>query len=176
MIGQTSRRRAAPARQEVVTLKPLAPGIAVASQLLPGDLSELRARGVRAVIDLRPDGEAPDQPSASTMADAARAARLSFFYTPTPHGVVPPDVVHDFSTALVQIRAQPAAASPDAAQAPIVLFCRSGARAVRVWALAEASRAGGMSLDEIERAATGAGFSIADERDEVARRIAARGT
>lgn len=168
------RRVEAIPRQDAVTLKPLTPGLVVTSQLLPGDLIGLRERGVRAVIDLRPDGEAPDQPTARAMADAAQAQGLSFFYTPTPHGVVPAEVVHDFSAALAFVRAK-APVSPDASQAPVALFCRSGARAVRVRALAEASRASGMSLDQIERAAMGAGFSIADERDEIVRRIAARG-
>lgn len=162
-------------RQNAVVLKPLAPGVVVTSQLRPGDFAGLRRRGARAVIDLRPEGEAPDQPTVREMAGAAQAASLSFFYTPTPHGAVPPEVVRDFTAALALIRANPGVGAAEGAEAPIVLFCRSGARAVRVWALAEATRPGGMSLEQIERAATGAGFSIDDERQEIVRRIAARG-
>jgi uncharacterized protein (TIGR01244 family) len=138
-------------------------GIEVSQQIAPEHMAALKEQGIRTVIDLRPDGEAPGQPSSDAMAQAARQAGLQFGYVPVPHGDVPPSAVDALGNLLAR--------SPQ----PVLLYCRSGSRAVRAWALVEASRPGGLNAEDIAQHARGAGRPVDDLRDQIERRIAARG-
>ncbi|MDR1969303.1 MAG: TIGR01244 family phosphatase [Burkholderiaceae bacterium] len=156
---------AATAAPEAAAPPPLArltEDIQVSEQIRPEHLAALKNQGIRTVIDLRPDGEAPGQPSANAMAQAAQQADLQFSYVPVPHGDVPAAAVD----ALAQLLAQ----SPR----PVLLYCRSGARAVRTWALAEASRPGGLDADSIKQHARSVGRPIDELQHQLAQRIAAR--
>jgi uncharacterized protein (TIGR01244 family) len=141
----------------------LVPGILVASQINSSDLSAARERGVKAVIGMRPDGEEIGQPTASILGDAARMQNLRFAYVPVPHGEMPDTVVDELTAALSA-----------SGEGPILLYCRSGRRAARAWALAEASRTGGLSPEEIESAVRRVGQPIDDLADRIRTRITAR--
>ncbi len=134
----------------------------IGPQLKPGDLNRLKARGMTAIVDLRPDGEAPDQPTSQSMAQAARDLGMDFAYVPVPHGDIPDDAVKALADVLNTI------------PRPVVLYCRSGSRAARAWGLAEASRPNGLKEDEIRRVVAGAGQSVDDLAAAIAARIAAR--
>jgi uncharacterized protein (TIGR01244 family) len=154
---------AALTRTPPVSYKELQPGVFVAAQIAPADMAALRENGFNAVIDLRPDGEAPDQPPSTQMAAAAQKAGLAFSYTPAPHGVVPGVTVDQFARA------------PSESARPTLLYCRSGKRAARVWALSEASRVGGLDADAILRASAAIGLSAEDVKADIDARIARRG-
>lgn len=141
---------------------PLGAGVAVRDQVSLAEVGTLKQQGFRSVIDLRPDGEAPDQPASTAVGEAARAAGLGFAYVPTPHGDIPDAVVDALAKAMA------------AAERPVILFCRSGSRAARVWALAEASRPGGARADVIAAAVRGAGLPVDDLLGRINIRIAAR--
>lgn len=141
----------------------LAPGIFVAAQIAPEQLYRFRHQAsVASLIDLRPDGEAADQAPAADMEAEAKRQDMGFSYVPTPHGPIPDAVVQQFSQAMAR------------SQQPILLYCRSGSRAARVWALAEASRPGGQQAPAILAAVKSAGLSADDLAGEIDRRIAAR--
>jgi len=97
------------------------------------------------------------------MAAAAQKAGLAFSYTPTPHGAVPGVTVDQFARALSE------------SARPTLLYCRSGKRATRVWALSEASRLGGLDADAILRAAAAIGLSAEDVKADIDARIGRRG-
>jgi len=138
--------------------------IQVSGQIQPDDIAALKSQGIKTVIDMRPDGEEPGQPAAAAVAQAARQAGLQFAYIPVPaSGDVPPSAVD----ALWQQMSR----SPR----PILLYCRSGNRAVRTWALAEAARPGGLDAAAITRHAKDAGRPVDDLQEQIAQRIAARG-
>ena len=59
-------------------------------------------------------------------------------------------------------------------QKPVLLYCRSGSRAARTWALAEAARPGGLDEQAILQAVEQAGLDASDLQADIARRIAAR--
>ena len=61
-------------------IRPVTDAFAVAPQLSVSDLSEAATLGYRLVINNRPDGEAPGQPTAAEMATAVarRAAAASY--------------------------------------------------------------------------------------------------
>ena len=63
-----------------------------APQLGPQDMAEAAARGFALVINNRPDGEAPGQPTSLEMAVAARAAGLEYLHVPVRGGPGPSEV------------------------------------------------------------------------------------
>jgi uncharacterized protein (TIGR01244 family) len=140
----------------------LGEGISVRNQITLASIPKIKEQGYRTLIDLRPDGEAPDQPTAAAVSAAAGAAGLKFAYVPTPHGDIPAATVDAFAQAIA------------AAEKPVLLYCRSGNRAARVWALAEASRPGGADAATIADTVRSAGQKVDDLTAQIATRIAQR--
>jgi uncharacterized protein (TIGR01244 family) len=97
------------------------------------------------------------------MAQAARRQAVDFGYVPVPHGEIPEEAVLKLRQALADQKGQ------------VLLYCRSGKRAARTWALAEAGRVGGLQADEIIAAVRGAGQEADDLRPRIEAAIAARG-
>lgn len=136
--------------------------ISVSEQLQPDSIPELRERGFTAIIDLRPDGEAPDQTPSAVMARAAHASGMDFVYVPVPHGAIPESAVLALHKALQEHPGD------------VLLYCRSGKRAARTWGLVEASRVGGIDAQAILNAVKSSGQSADDLGGEIARRISLR--
>ncbi|MBU6397538.1 MAG: TIGR01244 family phosphatase [Rhodospirillales bacterium] len=101
----------------------------VSPQITPEELSSIAAQGFRAIICNRPDGEAENQPNATTMRDAAEQAGLGFVYVPVP--------TRDVSASDARKMADALASLPG----PVLAYCGSGARAEAVWNAAQALRA-----------------------------------
>jgi uncharacterized protein (TIGR01244 family) len=133
------------------------------SQIESADLTVAKAEGFRAVIALRPDGEVPEQPTTDDLRGIAEAQGLAFFYVPVPQGELPDAVADALGAALKQ------------AEGPVLLYCRSGRRAVRAWAVAEASRLGGLNVHEILSTAAKAGHPVDDLSGRLLQRTDARG-
>jgi uncharacterized protein (TIGR01244 family) len=115
---------------------------AVAPQLSLEDLPEIASLGFRHVINNRPDGEAPDQPSSAEVKAAAEAAGLGYVHAP--------------------FVGQPTAEAVRAAMSAkdkTLAFCRSGTRSVTAWAFAQATS--GAAADQIVEAAARAGYNLA---------------
>jgi len=140
-------------------LQTIGPQVYLASQLKPDDMRSLKRQDIRKVVDLRPDGEAADQPSSSQMEAASKTWGLSFFYVPVPHETIPDEAVDALGIAL------------SGNSQRTVIYCRSGRRAVRTFALAEASRADGPGEKEILGMVKTAGFSASDLQEKIAARI-----
>lgn len=153
---------AGPEAAAPASIRALTGRLAVAGQVSPGQLAELKARGYTTIIALRPDGEGPDQPSAAQMQEAARSNGMGFAYVPVAPGAVPDAAV----TALGQALA--------ADSGKVLMYCRSGSRAARTWSLAEASRPGGAEADAILASVKASGQSADDLRAAIALRVAAR--
>lgn len=145
-------------------LRPVGDRVFLTSQLVPEHLPFLRRMGIRTIVDMRPDGEAADQPSSDIMKQAAAARGIDFHYIPVPHESLPDDAVSALRSVLEDDRAW-----------ATVLYCRTGRRAVRLYALASASQFDGPDADEIQRLVQEAGFTADDLKDNIARRIAQRG-
>ena len=117
----------------------------VAGQVRPEQLPEIAAAGVTTIINNRPDGEEPGQPSAAEMAAAAEAAGLRYRHIPVAGGFSQP-----------QVDAMAAALSE--AEGRVLAFCKSGTRSTFLWALAEAQR--GTDGEELMRKAAAAGYDL----------------
>ena len=107
-------------------IRPLDETIAVAAQIAPADLPAIRAAGFVAIVNNRPDGEEPDQPTGAEIRAAAEAAGLA--YTAVP--------VTQAGFSYPQLDAMAAALA--AADGPVLAYCRSGTRSCNLWALAAA--------------------------------------
>ncbi len=152
-----------PRKPSEVKLVHVGEDVSITYQLNPQDIHSLWRNKVRTVVDIRPDGEEKGQPSSEEMQRAAKRANVDFFYIPVPHDSIPDEAVAQLSDVL-STRASPLT----------VLYCRTGRRAVRLYALAEASRNDGPAVDEILKMVRDAGFVAEDLKDEIARRISLR--
>lgn len=119
--------------------------ISVAGQLTPADLAEAKAQGFALVINNRPDGEAPDQPSGAMMGEAAAANGLAYLQIPVAGGFSMPQV-------------EAMAAALAGADGPVLAYCRSGTRSTNLWALARAAQGG--DAETIVEAAGAAGYDV----------------
>ncbi|HZV20633.1 MAG TPA: TIGR01244 family sulfur transferase [Hyphomicrobiales bacterium] len=119
--------------------------LAVTGQIEPGDISELAAQGIRAIICNRPDGEASGQPGFHELEQAAREHGVQIVYQPVVSGQIGEDDVKEFDQALQSL------------PKPIVAFCRSGTRSTALWSL---SQAGKQPIEDILTAAREAGYDM----------------
>jgi uncharacterized protein (TIGR01244 family) len=118
----------------------------VSPQITPDEARQAAAAGVKLIINNRPDGEAPDQPTNAEVEAAARAAGVDYVYIPFAGRPTPE-----------QAKAQAAAVA--GAKGPVLAFCRSGTRSITAWALGEA--AAGRDRAELVRLAAAAGYDLA---------------
>jgi sulfide:quinone oxidoreductase len=103
-----------------MNIKSLTPRFSAASQLYPQDVQAVAQAGFRSIICTRPDGEDADQPPAAQIETAAWAAGLEFAHLP-----VVPNSLTDANVAAMR-------AELDDLPAPVLAYCRSGARAEKL--------------------------------------------
>ena len=120
---------------------------AVSPQIRPEDVAAAAAQGFTTLINNRPDGEAPDQPTSAEIEAAARAAGLDYAYIPVVGRPSADQVraVHD---------------EVAAAKGPVLAFCRSGTRSINTWSLGEALLEG-RERAELVRLGGVAGYDLA---------------
>jgi uncharacterized protein (TIGR01244 family) len=126
-------------------LKRINDEVSVAPQISPDDMPALKAAGFTTVINNRPDGEAPDQPTSAEMQAAAEAAGLGYHFIPLGREGVSPEMIEQERTAL------------EGSDGPVLCFCRSGTRSTTLWAL---TQAGKMPAQEIVAQAARAGYEM----------------
>ncbi|MGA7329610.1 MAG: TIGR01244 family sulfur transferase, partial [Rhodomicrobium sp.] len=109
-------------------LHELAPGLTVSGQIEESDIPLLAAKGVRAIICNRPDGEAEGQPPFSKVQAAAAANGIKAVYMPVRSNAITDADVRAFAQAL------------DELPKPMIAYCRSGTRCTALWALGETGK------------------------------------
>lgn len=128
-------------------MRQLEEGIFVSGQIRPEDVPGLAARGIRTIVNNRPDGEVPGQPQGGAIRLAAEQAGIG--YTSIAISRITGEAVADMRGAIAR------------AERPILAFCAVGARSTYLWALA---RAGELAPDELEARAAAAGYDLAPIR------------
>jgi uncharacterized protein (TIGR01244 family) len=118
----------------------------VAGQIAPADVAALKAEGVTMIVNNRPDGEDPGQPTSAEIEAAARAAGIEYRHVPIARGMGPTDV----EAMRHAIHA--------AGDGTTFAFCRSGNRSTLAWAIAR--NEDGVSRAELERCVAGTGFDL----------------
>lgn len=134
---------------------------AVAPQLGPDDIARAAGAGFKALINNRPDGEAPGQPAGAAIANLAKAAGLAYAHLPFA-GPPPAEAIAETEKLL--------ASTPR----PLLAFCRTGTRSITVWAYAEVKAGRRTPQDVIERAAA-AGYDLSAHAPALARLAQAGG-
>jgi sulfide:quinone oxidoreductase len=101
---------------------------AVAGQVRPEQLAELAASGFVGIVNNRPDGEAPDQPSSDELEAEARRQGLSYWHIPVVPGEMTAENVRSFAGLLETV------------DGPLLAFCRTGTRSANLFKAAQALR------------------------------------
>ncbi|WP_333587228.1 TIGR01244 family sulfur transferase [Phenylobacterium sp.] len=118
----------------------------VSPQITLEDVAAAADQGFVLIINNRPDGEDPAQASGAEIEAAARAHGLDYLAIPVRGGPSPD-----------QARAQVQAA--DAADGPVLAYCRSGTRSIVTWALGQA-QGGGRDRAELVALGAAAGYDL----------------
>lgn len=118
----------------------------VSPQIDPADLAVAAAQGFTLVINNRPDGEVPDQPTSAEMEAAARAAGMDYVHIPVV-GSPTQDQVDANRLAI------------EDADGPVLAFCRSGTRSIVTWSLGQAL-SGARTRSELAALGRGAGYDL----------------
>ena len=111
-----------------LAIRQIADTVCVAPQLTPGAMAEVAKLGFKSVVNNRPDFEhGPDQPTNAAIEAAAVAAGLQYRHLPVDGGWQSPEQIAAFAALLQEL------------PAPVLAFCRSGARSTRLYQQAVAS-------------------------------------
>ena len=120
--------------------------LSVSPQISVAEVAEAARLGFRTLINNRPDGEDPSQPSGEAIAQAAKAAGLAYVAIPIRGGPTPDQVAETkqvFQTA----------------DAPVLAYCRSGTRSIVTWAISQAA-AGDRGREELIELGRAAGYDL----------------
>jgi len=120
--------------------------ISVAPQITPEDVAEIAAAGFTAIVNNRPDDEEGGQPAGDAIRAAAEAAGLSYTAIPITHAGFSGNQVDAMVAAL------------EAANGPVLAYCRSGTRSCNLWALARAKM--GDNPDRLMSKAAATGYDL----------------
>lgn len=118
----------------------------VAPQIALTDIPAIAKAGFVLVINNRPDGEDYLQPAEAQVQAAAKAAGLDYVFIPVRGGPTAE-------------QAMAVAKACEAAQGPVLAFCRSGTRSITAWGLGQAM-SGARSPQDIVSLAAGAGYDL----------------
>jgi len=99
--------------------------LTIGPQLTADDIRHAKTKGFAAIINNRPDGEEPDQPSAAENGMAAAKERLGYSHIPVVPGQVSEGQVRAFQRALSE------------AGGPVLAHCKTGARSAMLYAIGE---------------------------------------
>ena len=136
--------------------------VSVSGQITVAGVKALRDRGFRTIVNMRPDDDSPDQAKYAQMQSAANDAQLGYGYIPVKQGAIPGTAVEALGSVMSRM------------PKPVLLYSETPDRPARVWALAEASRPGGLDAAAILQAVKAAGQSADDLAAQISSRIAAR--
>ncbi|CAH1658145.1 Beta-lactamase hydrolase-like protein [Hyphomicrobiales bacterium] len=106
-------------------------------QVQLSDFAALRDLGFRLVVNNRPDGEDPNQPSSEAQGAAARAAGLDYLHLPVTGGTISTADGKRFSDILAE------------AAGPVMAYCRSGARSLHLWMRSHPNALQGANTDRL---------------------------
>jgi len=113
-----------------MNLKQLNENVYIADQLSIDDVSELKALGIKTIVNNRPDHEEESQPISADIAEQAVKNNIDYYDLPIISGMYPVKSVEKLTELLNQLKY------------PVVIFCRTGNRSVNLWALSQLNKFG----------------------------------
>ncbi len=123
----------------------------VAPQIDVADVAQAHAMGVTMIVNNRPEGEEPGQPTGAQIEAAAQAAGIAYVAVPVTHAGFSPWQLDQMGAAL-----------DEAGDGKVLAYCRSGTRSTLLWALTRA-RAGD-DADTLFAQAADAGYDLSPIR------------
>ena len=128
-------------------MKQISDRLYVGPQLTAEDISRARTEGFAAIINNRPDGEEPGQPSAAENRVLAEGQQLAYTYIPVTGGQISEDQVRAFQKALSE------------AGGPVLAHCKTGTRSATLYAIGEVLD-GRLEKDEVIPFGQSVGFDL----------------
>lgn len=125
--------------------KQLTDRLIVSAQPTADDIAGAAQAGVRMVVNNRPDGEEPGQPTSEELRQTADRHGIAYRHIPVTPGDIHDADIAAFDRALRDADGQTLA------------FCRTGTRAATLWALTQAGKRPTAELLEVAR---NAGYNI----------------
>ncbi len=122
----------------------------VSPQILPGQVKDLADKGIKLIVNNRPEGEEPGQPTGSDIEQAATQAGINYIAIPVGQAGISQDDLESFLRAI------------DSHDGASIGFCKSGFRSTVLRAFALAYK--GTPADEIISEALDAGIDISMQR------------
>lgn len=120
--------------------------LSVSPQISVADVDTAAGEGFRLIINNRPDGEEPGQPSGHQIEAAAAAAGIAYVHIPVRGGPTREQVETE-RTVIAD------------ADGPVLAYCRSGTRSIVTWAIGEAM-SGARTRDELVKLGRDAGYDL----------------
>ena len=118
----------------------------VAPQIGPEDVQAAADQGFVMLINNRPDGEVPGQPTSEEMRAQAEKAGLGYVFIP-------------FVGRPTDAQAEAVREAAESAKGPVLAFCRSGTRSITAWSLGQAA-AGKRTREDLLKLGAGAGYDL----------------
>ena len=118
----------------------------VAPQIELGDIAAAAAAGFTLIINNRPDGESPDQPSSDEIEAEVRKAGMNYRHVPV-RGMPTQDQIDEEQA---YIEANPG---------PVLAYCRSGTRSIVTWSVGQ-HQSGQRQADDLKALGTAAGYDL----------------
>jgi len=129
----------------MLDVKKLSETFWVSPQIEITDVEKLAQLGVKTIINNRPEGESDDQPHGWDIGEAAKKNGMEYFYLPVTGSLLPKGQIERFQKIIMT------------APVPVLGFCRSGTRSVRIWAM---SKAKAKPARELIKIAANIGYDI----------------
>lgn len=130
----------------------ISPYLSVSDQITPTEISLLKAEGYKTIINNRPDGEEDGQPTSKDIQALAAEMGLDYVHLPVIPGKITSDAIQAFAKAMAE------------KQGPVLAYCRTGTRAITLWALSEA---GHLSTEAIIQTASEANYDLSSLKDKL---------
>lgn len=106
-------------------MKQISDRLYVGPQLTAEDIGNARAQGYAAIINNRPDGEEPGQPTAAENGSVAKREGLGYSHIPVAPGHISAGQVRGFQKALTE------------AEGSVLAHCKTGTRSATLYAIGE---------------------------------------
>ena len=133
-------------------LRPVTDKYAVSPQIQIKDIKAIADAGFTRIINHRPDNEQKGQPLSADIAAEAQRLGLTFVNLPFSPGNLTREIFDALSAELAR------------SDEPTLAYCRSGTRAITIWALSEV-RAGNQTPEQVIAAASAAGYNLQGQKE-----------
>ncbi len=120
-------------------------------QLVPEHMALIAEKGIKVVINNRPDGEQAGQPDADDMRKAAEDAGIAYYFLPVTGPTLNADTIKQTKKIL------------DKDEGPVLAYCASGLRSSLVWALVQVCEEGA-APEEVYAHVEAQGYDLTNAR------------